>query len=154
MSEMRPSQSASLPGSYAGDLSPKDTWELLVREPAAQLVDVRTEAEWNFVGVPDLGPLSRQTLLCEWQFFPPAPNPNFVGEVQEALKQSNYRKGAPLVFLCRSGARSRAAAIAMTAAGYGPCFNIKDGFEGALNAELHRGAAARTTAEGLPWLQS
>jgi rhodanese-related sulfurtransferase len=118
------------------------------------LVDVRTEAEWNFVGVPDLGPLSRQTLLCEWQRFPPAPNLNFVSEVQDALKQSNYRKGAALVFLCRSGSRSRAAAIAMTAAGYGPCFNIKDGFEGALDAELHRGAAAGWKAAGLPWLQS
>src|SRR5262249_42478088 len=110
--------------------------------------------EWNFVGVPDLSPLRRQTLFCEWQYFPPECNPNFLAEVAAALKETNYRKGAPLAFLCRSGARSRAAAIAMTAAGYGPCFNVKDGFEGTLDAKRHRGLAAGWKAEGLPWLQS
>jgi len=154
MSEQRPSATGPIPANYAGDLGTSESWELLVREAQAQLVDVRTEAEWNFVGVPDLNALGRNTLLCEWQFFPPAPNPNFVREVEEALKDTNYKKGAPLVFLCRSGARSRAAAIAMTAAGYGPCFNIKDGFEGTLDATRHRGTAAGWKAEGLPWLQS
>ena len=72
----------------------------------------------------------------------------------EALKRTNYRKGAPLLMICRSGARSRSAAIALTAAGYGPCFNIKDGFEGALDPERHRGSAAGWKAEGLPWIQT
>jgi len=154
MSEPRPSPTGTTPSNYAGDISATEGWQLLTREPQGQLVDVRTEAEWNFVGVPDLNNLGRSTLLCEWQFFPPAPNPNFVHEVEEALKDTNYKKGAPLLFLCRSGARSRAAAIAMTAAGYGPCFNIKDGFEGALDATRHRGTAAGWKAEALPWLQS
>jgi rhodanese-related sulfurtransferase len=74
--------------------------------------------------------------------------------VIEALKRTSHKKGAPLLMLCRSGARSRAAAIALTAAGYGPCFNIKDGFEGALDPERHRGAAAGWKAEGLPWIQT
>lgn len=138
---------------YAGDLSSREAWDLLAREKAGQLVDVRSEAEWNFVGVPDMGPADRQTILCEWQRFPPAPNPKFVQEVEQALGGSNYRTGAPLLFLCRSGARSRAAAIAMTAAGYGPCFNVADGFEGALDTERHRGRAAGWKAEGLPWVQ-
>ena len=138
---------------YAGDLAPTETWGLLVREKQAQLVDVRTEAEWNFVGVPDLSEQDRQTLFCEWQRFPSAPNPDFVKDVEAALKTTNYRKGVPLLFLCRSGGRSRAAAIAMTAAGYGPCYNVKDGFEGALDAERHRGTAAGWKADGLPWIQ-
>jgi rhodanese-related sulfurtransferase len=139
---------------YAGDLSPRETWERLVRETAAQLIDVRTVPEWNFVGVPDLASLQRQALFCEWQHFPPAANGKFVQEVVEALKETGYRPGAPLFFLCRSGARSRAAAIALTEAGYGPCFNIKDGFEGALDSERHRGGSAGWKAEDLPWMQT
>src|SRR5262245_65601877 len=96
MSEPRPSPTGTTPSNYAGDISPTEGWQLLTREPQGQLVDVRTEAEWNFVGVPDLNNLGRSTLLCEWQFFPPAPNPNFVHEVEEALKDKNYKNGAPV----------------------------------------------------------
>jgi len=142
------------PIGYAGDLSPRESWERLARETEAQLIDVRTEAEWNFVGIPDLTALQRRTLLCEWQRFPPAANPDFVQEVVEALKSTPYRPGAPLFFLCRSGGRSRAAAIAMTSAGYGPCFNIQDGFEGALDGKRHRGASGGWKAEGLFWIQA
>jgi len=155
MSEPHPSKTASLPsGGYAGDLNPRESWELLSKEGDGQLVDVRTEAEWNFVGVPDLSELKRRVVLIEWQRFPAGSNPDFVGEVIEALKRTNYRKGAPLLMLCRSGGRSRAAAIALTAEGYGPCFNIKDGFEGALDPDRHRGTAAGWKAEGLPWTQT
>lgn len=153
MSEPRSTGTAS-GASYAGELNLRETWDLLAKEPAAQLIDVRTEAEWNFVGIPDLGSLRRQAVLCEWQRFPPAPNPTFVREAATALAGTGYIKGAPLLFLCRSGARSRAAAIAMTAEGYGPCFNISDGFEGALDAHRHRGKAGGWKAEGLPWIQS
>ena len=153
MSEPRSSQLDPKGTGYAGDLNPKEVWEMLARDPAAQLVDVRTEAEWNFVGVPDLGPHGRQPILCEWQRFPPGSNPRFVEQVDEALKAANYKKGTPLFFLCRSGGRSRAAAIAMTAAGFGPCFNISDGFEGGLDSERHRGTAGGWKSEGLPWVQ-
>jgi len=139
---------------YAGDLGPKETWEQLDKDPHAQLIDVRTEAEWNFVGVPDLSALHRQTLLCEWQRFPSAANPHFAAEVAEALKDTGYHRGSALYFLCRSGGRSRAAAIAITELGYGPCFNVADGFEGALDQARHRGSAAGWKALGLPWIQS
>jgi rhodanese-related sulfurtransferase len=154
MSEPHPSRTASPSGGYAGDLSPKESWELLLKEPDGQLLDVRTDAEWNFVGIPDLSELNRRAVLCEWQRFPAGSNPHFVDNVIQLLKRTNYRKGAPLLMLCRSGARSRAAAIALTQAGYGPCFNIKDGFEGALNPERHRGFAAGWKAAGLPWTQT
>lgn len=154
MSERRSSETASSSLSYAGDISPREAWEKLAAEQAAQLVDVRTTAEWNFVGIPDLAALHRRTLLCEWQHFPAAANPAFVEEVIEALKGTSYRPGAPLVFLCRSGARSRGAAMAMTEAGYGPCFNVAQGFEGALDGQRHRGVAAGWKAQGLPWVQT
>src|SRR5258708_24285289 len=104
---------------YAGDISPRETWERLARETAAQLIDVRTVAEWNFVGVPDLTSLERQALLCEWQHFPPAPNGGFGQEGARALKRSGYRPGGPVFYLFRSGARSLAAARGRSDAGYG-----------------------------------
>jgi rhodanese-related sulfurtransferase len=136
------------------DVPPQEVWQALKSDPTAKLVDVRTTPEWNFVGVPDLSPLKRRALFCEWNRFPAGSNPDFVAEVIEALKRTNHRKGAPLLMICRSGARSRSAAIALTAAGYGPCFNIKDGFEGALDPERHRGSAAGWKAAGLPWIQT
>ena len=155
MSSRDPSQAASASAAgYAGDLTPQQTWERLSHNGAAQLIDVRTIAEWNFVGIPDLASLSRQTLLCEWQHFPPAANPSFVQEVTDALKRTGYQPGAPLYFLCRSGARSRAAAIAMTSAGFGPCFNIAEGFEGNLDQARHRGTNSGWKAAGLPWVQT
>jgi rhodanese-related sulfurtransferase len=140
--------------SYAGDIGCQEAWDGLARDPRAQLVDCRTEAEWNFVGVPDLSELSRGALLIEWQRYPGSmQNPDFIQQVAAALAKAGHAKGSPVYFLCRSGARSRAAAIALTAAGYGPCFNIQEGFEGALDADRHRGIAAGWKADGLPWVQ-
>lgn len=142
--------------SYAGDVSAIEAWEILCKNASALLVDVRTSAEWNFVGLPDLSNLSRQPILVEWQSFPPgpAPNPDFCGQLEKALADSGYEAGSPIFFLCRSGSRSRHAATAATAAGFGPCFNVGDGFEGALDAERRRGRAEGWKAAGLPWIQS
>ena len=137
---------------YAGDLSAGEAWALLKSDPRAQLVDVRTTAEWNFVGLPDLSSVGREPLLVEWHSFPTMrANPNFVGDTEKAGATA---KDAPILFLCRSGARSRAAAIAMTAAGYGRAYNIAGGFEGDLNGERHRGKQNGWKASGLPWKQS
>src|SRR5260370_37626858 len=89
---------------YAGDISPRETWERLARETAAQLIDVRTVAEWNFVGVPDLTSLERQALLCEWQHFPPAPNGGVFSEVGWALQQRREPPGGGALVRRRSGA--------------------------------------------------
>ena len=141
--------------SYAGEVSPKEAWEGLKRHARAQLVDVRTEPEWNFVGVPDLSSLSRTALFCEWQTYPTlATNAAFTSELVTALSQTNYEKGAPIYFICRSGARSRAAAQAMTAAGHTACFNVSEGFEGGVDAQRHRGHVQGWKAASLPWVQS
>lgn len=136
---------------YAGDVSPADAWTRLKADPNARLVDVRTTAEWNFVGVPDLSPVSREVQLVEWQTYPSMGlNPDFVAQVSAAVPDKN----APLFFLCRSGARSRAAAIAMTQAGYTQAYNVAGGFEGDLDPERHRGKRNGWKAAGLPWKQS
>lgn len=140
--------------SYAGDVSSAEAWDALRHDAKAQLIDVRTNAEWNYVGVPDLSELGRNVLFCEWQRFPSGQcNDAFASEAIAALTQTGYRPGAPIFLICRSGARSRAAAIALTQAGYGPCFNVKDGFEGQLGNNRHRGEAEGWKAAGLPWIQ-
>jgi len=136
---------------YAGDISVADAWELLKSDLNAQIVDVRTSAEWNYVGLPDLETLGKRPALIEWQVFPSMqPNPEFVASLSSALPD----KEVPLLFLCRSGARSAAAAKAMTAAGYSTCLNVADGFEGPLDAQAKRGAAGGWKAAGLPWRQT
>ena len=140
--------SSSLP--YAGDISAAEAWEKLAGDTRAQLIDVRTLAEWNFVGVPDLSSVGRQVHCIEWQDFPHgAPNPDFVAQASQALND----KDAPVLLLCRSGARSRAAAIALTQAGFHQAFNIADGFEGSVDADGHRGARNGWKAANLPWRQ-
>jgi len=135
---------------YAGEVSAAEAWQRLKADPKAQLLDVRTMAEWNFVGVPDLSPLGRQVHCIEWQGFPTgARNPAFVAEADQALSD----KDAPVLVMCRSGARSRAAAIALTQAGYRQAINIADGFEGDMDEDGHRGNRNGWKQAELPWRQ-
>jgi len=132
------------------DVSPTQTWEVLQADPKAQLVDVRTDAEWNFVGVPDLNAAGKQTLLIPWQVYPTMQrNPSFA----DNLRQAGVTADHSLYFICRSGARSMAAAQAAQAAGFPHAFNVADGFEGPPDGDGHRGQMAGWKAEGLPWRQ-
>lgn len=136
---------------YAGDLTPADAWNLLRDDSSAQLIDVRTPPEWTFVGVPDLGVIGKKTALVPWQSYPGMQvNPSFV----EDILRISASPDAPLLFICRSGARSRAAAEAVADAGYRRCYNVADGFEGPIDAAGHRGRKAGWKAAGLPWTQS
>ena len=139
---------------YAGDISAAEAWDRLQGNPKAQLIDVRTVAEWNFVGLPDLEDLGRRVHCVEWQGFPTgAQNPGFLAEAAQALGAAGAAKSDPVLLLCRSGARSRAAAIALTAAGYEQAFNVAGGFEGDVDGEGHRGNMNGWKASGLPWRQ-
>lgn len=139
---------------YAGDVDSQRAFDALSKEPKALLIDVRTQAEWTFVGVPDLRSLHKEAAFVEWQSFPPnGPNPEFARQVSDLLGKKELDYDTPIYFLCRSGARSQAAAKVMTQAGYTHCYNISDGFEGALNADSHRGAQSGWKASGLPWIQ-
>lgn len=140
---------------YAGDISAREAWEVLKKDPKAQLVDVRTAAEWTFVGVPDLSPISRKVLTIEWQTFPSmARNADFEAALTAQLNAAGVAETTPVLFLCRSGARSRSAAVAMTAKGFKACFNVSAGFEGDLDGERHRGRENGWKADGLPWMQA
>lgn len=135
---------------YAGDITPERAWEILAGDENAVLVDVRTKPEWSFVGVCDLDNLGKKPALIEWQVFPTmAVNESF-GESVDSL---GAPKDAPLLFLCRSGARSRSAAIAVTERGYHACYNVAGGFEGDPDGDRHRGRINGWKAAGLPWVQ-
>ncbi len=154
---MGASMSTERARSYAGDVTPLQAWKLLSDNPNAVLVDVRTDAEWRFVGVPDLASLGREVVFIEWNTTDGSHNANFAGELRDRVPSSETGGEAggerPVVFLCRSGVRSIGAAEAATEAGITPAYNVLDGFEGHLNAEGHRGETG-WRAIGLPWKQA
>lgn len=144
------SDQAPSPLGYAGEVTAAEAWERLAQDPNAKLVDVRTQAEWAFVGLPDLAPLGKQPILLSWQVFPTmAVNEAFAAQ----LAAQGVTKADTLYFLCRSGVRSKAACEVMNLHGYRQCWNITDGFEGPLDGERHRGRVAGWKAAGLPWAQ-
>ncbi len=143
------------PTAYEGDVDPAEAWHLLQTYPDAQLVDVRTSAEWAFVGLPDLSAIDREVHCVEWQKFPSmSPNPDFTAQARAKITAAGASASTPVLFLCRSGARSRAAAIAMAAAGFSRAINVAGGFEGDLDRERHRSGVSGWKAAGLPWRQT
>jgi rhodanese-related sulfurtransferase len=129
---------------YAGALLPAEAYELLRQDPSARLVDVRTQAEWDYVGkVPG-------SVQIEWQTYPNSqPNPAFLDELKTQVNPE-----AIVLFLCRSGVRSHAAAAACTRIGYARSFNILEGFEGDKDAQGHRSSVGGWKLAGLPWMQN
>jgi rhodanese-related sulfurtransferase len=139
---------------YRGDVKPEEAWSSLSTTGSGALVDVRTAAEWAYVGVPDVSAAGRPLLKVEWQSFPSGQvNPDFVRTLETEIEARDIGRDEPLYFLCRSGGRSAAAAAAMTAAGYEKCFNVVGGFEGGHDEERHRGTIEGWKAAGLPWRQ-
>ncbi|MDJ0513196.1 MAG: rhodanese-like domain-containing protein [Methyloceanibacter sp.] len=130
------------------------TWSSLQGNPRSQLVDVRTRAEWTYVGIPDLGSLGKRAVLVEWQTFPDqSVDPRFAERLARELQALGVQADDDLFFICRSGSRSLAAAEVMASAGYGACHNVSEGFEGPLDDDRHRGTLSGWKAIGLPWLQ-
>ncbi len=135
---------------YAGDVTPKQAWRLLDEDPSAVLVDVRTQAEWTYVGVPDLTAIGKQVGFVSWKTFPTmAENPEFATE----LGSQGVTGDQTVVFICRTDVRSGAAARAMTAKGFARCLRLVEGFEGQLDDSKHRGTVGGWKARGLPWIQ-
>jgi rhodanese-related sulfurtransferase len=130
---------------YAGALLPAEAHALRERNPGATLVDVRTQAELDWVGsVPG-------ALHLEWNGYPGgARNPRFADALQEAVPA----RDAPVMFMCRSGARSHGAAALAATLGYALAFNVLEGFEGDKDANGQRGSVGGWKHAGLPWRQS
>jgi rhodanese-related sulfurtransferase len=132
------------------EISPRDAWALLEREPKAVLVDVRTEPEWNYVGLPDLAALGKQPVRLAWQAYPQMQvDPGFADRLAAAGATPDHH----LLFLCRSGVRSKAAAQLMIERGFSHCYNVTNGFEGPHDGAKHRGTVSGWKHDGLPWTQ-
>ena len=139
---------------HIDSLSVEETWASLQRDPGSILIDVRTNAEWAYVGLPDLSSAGKKPVLVEWQAFPgDRLNAAFVDRLADALAAIGANKDSELFFICRSGGRSLKAARAMAAAGYSRCRNVAEGFEGPLDPNRHRGRLGGWKAKGLPWVQ-
>ena len=133
-----------------GDVLSREAWTALEGDADAALVDVRTAAEWSYVGLPDLDPVGKRVVLAAWQEVPSgALNEGFLDD----LAAAGLRPEQPIFFICRSGSRSLAAAHRARDAGYTRCSNVRDGFEGPRDAAGHRGTVAGWKAAGLPWQQ-
>lgn len=129
--------------SYAGEVTPTEAWALVQSIPNAKIVDVRTHAEWQWVGVVP------GAELIEWKSYPGmVSNPHFLTQLKTAVDSE-----AVVLFLCRSGARSHDAAALAAEHGYTAAMNILEGFEGDKDAAGHRGSKNGWQAAGLPWTQ-
>lgn len=132
-----------------------EVWSRLSSDPASVLIDVRTRAEWTYVGVPDLSRIGKSPVFVEWQSYPDnRVDPEFGVRLTSLLDEKRTRTDDELFFFCRSGVRSLSAAKAMTARGYGRCRNVAEGFEGPLDGERHRGRTSGWKFAGLPWVQA
>jgi rhodanese-related sulfurtransferase len=131
---------------YAGAVTPAEAYALLQSDPKVKLVDVRTNAERDWVGrvaVPEA-----QHAAVEWSTYPGGrPNPEFLQQLTQSASKDDV-----LLFLCRSGVRSRHAAKLATEHGYANCFDILEGFEGDKDAQGHRKTVGGWCKAGLPWL--
>lgn len=135
---------------YKGDLLPSAAWQLLSENYSAVLVDVRTSAEWHYVGEPDLRSLKKHLIKLEWRSLPGMEkNTHFGSELSNII----HNQDASIIFLCRTGGRSAEAAIELTSMGYKNCYNVVHGFEGDINQNGHRGLINGWKADKLPWRQ-
>jgi len=133
-------KAAGLP--YAGGVPPEQAWQLW-QSSHAVLVDVRTPEELSYVGrVPKATHVAWATGTAQVR------NPRFVRELE-----AKVAKDAVVLFLCRSGKRSAAAAEAAAKAGYSNAFNVLEGFEGDLDEQQRRGGLGGWRQRGLPWIQ-
>src|SRR3989442_13605223 len=129
---------------YAGALLPLEAHALMQNDPEAKLVDVRTQAEWEYVGhIPE-------SVLIEWNTYPSGQrNPQFLEQLQARVAKTE----APVMFLCRSGARSHQAAVVATQGGYPNSYNVLEGFEGDKDGQGHRSSVGGWRVAGVPWIE-
>ena len=140
-------------GDYAGDVTCQEAWDALADSPAAVLVDVRTQVEWQLIVQPDLSSLDKEPVYLQWVTMQGV-NESFLEDLQAALDERGVAKDTLLYFMCQSGGRSKMSAMQCAALGYKQCFNVADGFEGKLDECEHRNSVDGWKVAGLPWTQA
>ena len=127
----------------------KEAWSRLQDDQNTVLIDVRTMVEWAYVGVPDLKSMGKDVVTVEWTKMSGQQNSGFIRQLQSAVPDQDKK----LLFICRAGLRSHAAAVAARHAGYDHVVNVNDGFDGKQNDQGQRKTVTGWCAEGLPWTQ-
>lgn len=131
---------------YAGAVTPQEAHQLIQANPAVRLIDVRTNAERDWVGRVAIDDAKHGAV--QWSTYPGGvPNPDFVQQLSAIAGKDDV-----LLFLCRSGVRSRHAAKLATENGFANSFDILEGFEGDKDAEGHRKSVGGWCKAGLPWV--
>jgi len=131
---------------YAGAVTPQEAFALVQADPRVKLVDVRTNAERDWIGRPAIP--EPQHGAVQWTLYPGgAPNPDFATQLQQVADKEDV-----VLFLCRSGVRSRHAARVATELGFQDAYDILEGFEGDRDAEGHRKTVGGWCKAGLPWI--
>ncbi len=132
---------------YAGAVTPEEAYLLLQTDSKVVLVDVRTNAERDWVGRVSIN--EEQHKAVQWSLYPGGtPNPDFLAQLQSAVADQS----TTILFLCRSGVRSRHGAKLATENGYSACFDILQGFEGDKDVHGHRKTVGGWCSADLPWL--
>ena len=135
---------------YAGDITPVETWETLKNDERSILIDVRSAAEWAYVGITDLETIHKEAAKIEWKIFPNmAINPVFINQVKVICDSPDIK----IFSLCRSGQRSIETSRILTEVGFKKCYNVLEGFEGNMDNNKHRGYSGGWKFHGLPWKQ-
>jgi rhodanese-related sulfurtransferase len=130
----------------AGAFSPAEAFELLQLDPRVRLVDVRTRAELDWIGRPAID--GAQYAHVEWIRYPGSvPNGEFIEQLRQVATPD-----APVLFLCRSAARSKLAAVAAQKEGFGQAYDLLEGFEGDKDGQGHRKTVSGWCFRGLPWI--
>lgn len=132
------------------EITPSQAWKILSETDTAKLIDVRTEPEWTYVGIPALDVIGKSTIRNAWQLFPEMNvNSDFGRSLRAAANADDV-----MIFICRSGGRSLLAANSARTEGFHASYSVAGGFEGPADADGHRGTVAGWKHEGLPWRQT
>jgi len=125
-------QSPVFAGTEPVGVDSRDSYDMVMKSPKDTfIIDVRTGAEYEFVGHPDL---PNGVPNIPLKFYPGwETNTNFVKDVE-----ARYSKDATLIMLCRSGGRAKAAAKLLLYAGFKKVLYMTDSFEGSNDEKGHR----------------
>ena len=135
--------------SYKRNLLPKMAVERMNENPEAVLIDVRTRAEYKYVGFPD------NSILIPWFDEPDLEsNPDaFYSSVIDVLSDRSDAMNTELILICRSGFRSNEALKCLQSKGFTCVSHVASGFEGDLDENDHRGNLNGWRNDGMPWSQ-
>ncbi len=125
-------------------INSKEAYKMVMTDPFnAFIIDVRTKAEYEFVGHPDL---SNGVPNIPLYFYPTwTLNKSFVKKIEE-----RYRKDTLIITICRSGKRAKSAAKILLEAGFKNVLYITDSFEGSMDEDGHR-TVNGWKVDGLPY---